>query len=170
MKSVILKYIGIGVLLGIGISIVDFFYYPLIKEEREKNLRDLITTLAEPFYQMSSESIFNNPKKYDPAMGLNFSLQEYELKGDKVLVAGVVSNVGVDQWTGLSVEIEAFNQDRQIIAECSAYLTDLEPGHWEALITECPILKKHIGRPITRMSFRIKKAFHQKRHISSIQE
>lgn len=168
MIKIISKYIGIGILLGIGISITDYIYFQLVKDEKARLSNEIIEPMENflnEFYVKGSESIFNNPKKYNPSMGLNFSLQGYELKGDKLLVSGSVSNVGVDQWLVLFVEIEVFNQDKEIIAECNDVLKDLKPGHWEAVIVECPILEKHVGRPINSLSFRIKKAYHKKRHL-----
>ena len=64
--------------------------------------------------------------------------------------------------TGDSAKVEVFDGGGAIIAECNEFSEDLKPGHWEAMITECPIVDEFKDKEITEVTFKIKKAFYDK--------
>ncbi|TQV73840.1 hypothetical protein FLL45_13305 [Aliikangiella marina] len=167
------KYLGIGILLGIGISIVDVVFWEFRKDSVKK-LTDQISSdikgLRDVFYVEGMESVFDNPKEYDPYIDLSFSLQGYKKLDDKIRLSGKISNTGSSIWSGLFLKIQAFTEGDNIISDCHLSTTDLKPGHWEAFITDCYILEEYQGKEIKEISFRLKKAFHDKKVIKPIDD
>jgi len=172
MIKIIARYIGIGVLLGIGISLADLVYFKLVKAERIEfvdEIKKSILEVRDMLFVEGMDSIFSSPKEYDPSLGLSFSLQSFKKQGEHILVSGTITNTGIDVWSGMYLEVEAFNEGGAIIAECSRLAREINPGHWESVIIECPIVEEFIGREINEVSFSMKKAFHGKRVIKDSQ-
>lgn len=169
MFKTIGKYIGIGVLVGIGISITDYVYFEGVKKERiafmEETAEDILN-LRDLFHVEGLDSIYTTSKEYDPGVGLNFSLENYKIVDDLVVVSGTITNTGTKIWKGMFVEVEVRNGNGQLIAECDENAADIKPGHWEAVIMHCPMEYDFVGKDLREVSFKIKKAFHDKTIIN----
>jgi len=170
MIKQIAKYLGIGLLLGIGISTVDYIHWEYRKDDIRNFTAEIggdIMKLRDLFYVEGMESVLENPKEYDPNVDLTLSLQGYKKFEDKIRISGKISNTGTSIWSGLFLRVQAFTEGENIISECSISPKDIKPGHWEAFISECYILEEFQGKEIKELSFRIKKAFHDKKVIKS---
>ena len=159
------KYISIGLLVGFGICTTEYIFWQFQKDEIKDSfelLKESIEDVRDMFYVDDLESIFSDPREYDPMVGLNFTLEGYKKLEGKIQVRGVVTNTGSKIWRGMAVEVEVFDGGGAIIAECNEFSEDLKPGHWEAMITECPIVDEFKDKEITEVTFKIKKAFYDK--------
>lgn len=112
MIKTISKYLGIGFLLGIGISASDWIYFQMTKDSKLvfiDEVKEQILELRNDFYVEGFETVFDNPKDYRPNMGLSVNLERSKLMQTGIQVSGVVSNNGVDIWNSAFLEIEAFD-------------------------------------------------------------
>ncbi|UFS63062.1 hypothetical protein LOH54_02795 [Sulfurimonas sp. HSL-3221] len=162
LLKTITKYIGIGFLLGVGISVADWIYIQITMKEREAHLK----LVRDMFYVEGFETILDGSKEYEPYMGLNFNLERAKLLDNHTIqVTGIVSNNGVDIWRSAWVEVEAFNKRGEIIAECHDLVKGIKPKDWESIIMECPVIEGVTLNGLPEVSFQIKQAFHDKRVI-----
>lgn len=161
--SFAMKYLFIGLLVGIGICSVDFvyqkFYFEDKQVERIDNLRIAVDELVELIYQPGHKSIWQRLEEEKPEALLTFNLERYKLLEKSVQVSGRIENLGPGIFEGFLVEVEAYDKAGQIFAECSQFFQRIEPGESEMEIFDCPFSKLDGTPDLGEISFRIKRKF-----------
>ncbi|WP_105200743.1 MULTISPECIES: hypothetical protein [unclassified Pseudoalteromonas] len=170
MKSVF-KYLGIGVLLGLGISIVDEAHYHLSKKDRLNDFEDAMEKAQQLRESMtiSSDELFLSDipdMYYDPSHDLYFSIQSYKDMGDVIEISGVISNKGSSTWKTVEVDFEAYTDEKKLIANCSAWTGQLVPLSTDGVVVRCDKVQEFISQPISEVTMQIRWNFHGERVIS----
>lgn len=166
MIKAIGKYLGIGVLLGIGISAVDWIYFEMTWEAKQKKsvqavdeLKMSLDKFKEKFFVPGYEGLWEALENSKPEALLNFNLARAKVHDSGVQITGTITNLGPALWNGLVVEVEALDKHSRIFAECNEILQVLEPGQAEAVVMECPFTKDVKDPDLSEMSFRIIRKF-----------
>ena len=156
------KYIAIGILLGIGISIVDWIYNEMVWNKRVQlskaamaDLESNVEKIKEKFMVPGYEGLWEALEKSNPRALLNFNLERAKIYDKGVQITGTISNLGPGLWSNLVVEIEALDKNGKIFAECSEILKVMKPGQKEEAIIECPFAKGVDHPDLSEMSFRV---------------
>jgi len=172
MIRIIGKYVGIGILIGIGLTIVDIIYYETYAKDHVSSMVDEVSeTMSEAFslfYQPGYVNFWEAIEKEHPEALLRFNLERAKILEDQVQITGVVENHGPIVWSLLAIEVEAFDADGNIFAECHEIMKELEPGAKEHIVTLCPFIEGVESPILSEMSFRIAQKYEANRVVPPI--
>ncbi|MFC6439255.1 hypothetical protein [Bowmanella sp. JS7-9] len=171
MLKFIGKYLAIGILLGIGMAIIDEIHFQMVKTERTRVFEEMKSTISEmkDMYVIDSSQLFgsNLPDEYfDPSNDLYFSLQTYKDLGQQIEVSGVVTNRGDHVWQGIGIDFEAYTSEGDLVASCTDLTGELLPTHSNGLVIRCPKVDKFKDSVVESVSMKVMWNFHGKRVIS----
>lgn len=175
MLNFIGKYLAIGILLGIGMAIIDEIHFQMVKTERTRVFEEMKSTISEmkDMFVIDSRQLFggNLPDQYyDPSNDLYFSLQTYKDLGQQIEVSGIVTNRGDHVWQGIGIDFEAYTREDDLVASCTDLTGELLPTHSNGLVIRCPKVDKFKGSVVESVSMKVMWNFHGKRVISHNQQ
>lgn len=159
------RYLAIGVLVGIGFVGVEVLYWHLYGEQRMQEFEHSMDKLIETFYQPGYKSFFDRMNEERPEALLSFSLERARIVGNGVQVTGTVTNAGPAIFNRFHIEVEAYKEDGEIIAECEEWMQTLEPGDEETVVMICPFIEGAAVTTLSEASFRINRSLSTKQAV-----
>ena len=159
------RYLVIGVLVGIGIVAVEETYWQFFESGRAEEASHSIDELIELIYQPGYKSFFDRMQEERPEALLSFSLARARVVANGIQVTGTVTNAGPAIFGAFQVEVEAYNEDGEIIAECDEWMQTLEPGDEETVVMNCPFVEGMSVTTLSEASFRIKRSIYTKQAV-----
>ncbi len=159
------RYFAIGILVGIGIYTVDYVYMETYGNERIEKAEENLNRLFDSFYTPGYKSFFDRLEDERPEALLSFSLARARLISGGIQVTGEITNAGPSIFNGYQVEVEAYNENGDIVAECDEWMESLDPGDTEDVVMNCPFVEGISMMTLSETSFRIKRSFTTKQAV-----
>lgn len=165
----IFQYLGVGFLIGVGIIVAETIYYAFFWEDRmkaiEERFDEVFEVIFEQFYQPGYVSFWDRLEREQPEALMTFNLERARFSESSVQITGVIENVGPVVWSSLVIEVEAFDANGRIFAECNELIRDVEPGSKETIISICPFIEGIVDADLSEVSFRVVRGIPERRVV-----
>lgn len=165
----IFQYVGIGLLIGVGIVVTEAVYYAFFWEDRmsavEERFEETFENIFNQFYQPGYVSFWDRLEQEQPEALMTFSLERARFSESSVQITGVIENVGPVVWSSLVVEVEAIDANGRVFAECNELIRTVEPGSKETIVSICPFIEGVVDADLSEVSFRVIRGFPERRVV-----